>query len=407
MWQEGANTYTEEVAYVGAVEIITDNSSGSSQTVTKTRLSANVMHVRIEGSTTETFFEYAHRDHIGSIEVVTDGSGNVLDQLAFEVFGSRKMADWTANISQSELDALLDLDSGHTRKARGFTGHEHLDRTGFIHMNGRVYDPVLGRFLSPDPIVYPTLSQSWNLYSYVINTPTSLTDPSGYDPFDDVWVPYVSGSIWDSWTYSEPNVNIPIATVPGPFDNEISQTGEIRGWLDRRNGAPSGHGPEDNSQAVVSLITDAEFREIERQAAAKAERRMRLLGGRQNEPSKRIPFGTIIHERGRYNPGRIFGRYYLGHSSDWVPKAQRTSTDDMTGYPFLIEEAFAVSIVQPSQNPRITMEQIPSILEAIKSDYSQLDIVVPVFVHYRDRTWLIYGDAGPFEVDLGAGTITY
>jgi len=188
-WQDGANTYTEEVAYIGPVEVITDNSSGNTQTITKTQISENVMHVKIVGTTTVEFFEYAHRDHLGSIEAVTDDNGNVLDQLAFEPFGSRKKKNWTANISASELHALLDAHSGNTRKARGFTGHEHLDRTGFIHMNGRVYDPVLGRFLSPDPIIQlPSFSQGWNSYSYVLNTPSSLTDPSGLkipDPNND------------------------------------------------------------------------------------------------------------------------------------------------------------------------------------------------------------------------------
>ncbi len=73
------------------------------------------------------------------------------------------------------------LDNSARRTSRGYTGHEHLDRTGFIHMNGRVYDPELGRFLSPDPLVTsPTNSQSWNRYSYVFNSPLSFTDPSGY-----------------------------------------------------------------------------------------------------------------------------------------------------------------------------------------------------------------------------------
>jgi RHS repeat-associated protein len=139
------------------------------------------MHVKIVGTATESFFEYAHRDHLGSIEAVTDGNGNVLDNLAFEAFGARKAENWTGSIPSTELDALLALESGHSRKVRGFTGHEHLDRSGFIHMNGRVYDPLLGRFLSPDPIVqFPAFSQSWNRYSYLNNTPTSFTDPTGY-----------------------------------------------------------------------------------------------------------------------------------------------------------------------------------------------------------------------------------
>ena len=63
---------------------------------------------------------------------------------------------------------------------RGFTGHEHLGRVGLIHASGRLYDPRLGRYLSPDPVVSdPTSSQDWNGYSYVANSPLSFTDPTG------------------------------------------------------------------------------------------------------------------------------------------------------------------------------------------------------------------------------------
>ncbi len=63
----------------------------------------------------------------------------------------------------------------------GFTGHEHLDSVGLIHMNGRVYDPVVGRFLSADPFIDWGLgTQGVNRYGYVGNNPLSFTDPSGY-----------------------------------------------------------------------------------------------------------------------------------------------------------------------------------------------------------------------------------
>jgi RHS repeat-associated protein len=53
---------------------------------------------------------------------------------------------------------------------------------GLIHMNGRVQDAVIGRFLSPDPIVqFPFFSQSFNRYSYVLNNPLTFTDPSGFE----------------------------------------------------------------------------------------------------------------------------------------------------------------------------------------------------------------------------------
>jgi RHS repeat-associated protein len=63
---------------------------------------------------------------------------------------------------------------------RGYTGHEHLPEFGLINMNGRMYDPVLGRFLSPDPFVQaPDFSQNFNRYSYCLNNPLKYTDPSG------------------------------------------------------------------------------------------------------------------------------------------------------------------------------------------------------------------------------------
>ena len=63
----------------------------------------------------------------------------------------------------------------------GYTNHEHLDSVGLIHMNGRVYDPSIGRFLSADPnIQAPHNLQNFNRYSYVNNNPLSYTDPSGY-----------------------------------------------------------------------------------------------------------------------------------------------------------------------------------------------------------------------------------
>jgi len=70
-------------------------------------------------------------------------------------------------------------------RRRGFTDHEHLDRHALIHMNGRMYDYRLGRFLGVDPILqFPTNSQSLNPYSYILNNPLSGTDPTGYESCD-------------------------------------------------------------------------------------------------------------------------------------------------------------------------------------------------------------------------------
>ena len=61
---------------------------------------------------------------------------------------------------------------------------------GLINMNGRLYDPYLQRFLSPDNVVQdPLNAQSYNRYSYCLNNPLMYTDPSGWQmaPIDQFW----------------------------------------------------------------------------------------------------------------------------------------------------------------------------------------------------------------------------
>ncbi|WP_437306261.1 RHS repeat-associated core domain-containing protein [Sorangium sp. So ce388] len=65
----------------------------------------------------------------------------------------------------------------------GLTGHEYDDELGLINLKGRMYDPRLKRVLTPDPVVSaPLFGQSYNRYSYVLNDPLNLVDPTGYEP---------------------------------------------------------------------------------------------------------------------------------------------------------------------------------------------------------------------------------
>jgi RHS repeat-associated protein len=114
---------------------------------------------------------YWHKDHLGSIVVVSNGAGAVLERMAFDAWGKRLNPNGLA-------DARGQLNPAHGD--RGYTGHEHLDEIGLVHMNGRIYDPLLGRFLSPDPVIQAEeLLQNYNRYSYVLNNPLRYTDPSG------------------------------------------------------------------------------------------------------------------------------------------------------------------------------------------------------------------------------------
>ena len=161
-------------------EVLPDDNSDYSS-IQKTRVTDTLLHVRTtvaDGGAVVSAMEYLHRDHLGSVEAVTDAGGASLLVQAYDPFGERRKSDWMGMLSASERQTLADNQPLQT--SRGYTGHEHLDRTGFIHMNGRLYDPQLGRFLSPDPIVAaPGSSQSWNSYSYVSNSPLSYVDPGG------------------------------------------------------------------------------------------------------------------------------------------------------------------------------------------------------------------------------------
>jgi len=120
--------------------------------------------------------QFMHKDHLGSVDVITDMSGKVVKSMAFQPFGDRKKQLVTDLDPNTDL-AMVTFET----TTDGFTGHEMLDDFGLIHMNGRVYDPAIGRFLSADPFVQaPENSQSFNRYSYVMNNPLSLVDPSGY-----------------------------------------------------------------------------------------------------------------------------------------------------------------------------------------------------------------------------------
>lgn len=64
--------------------------------------------------------------------------------------------------------------------SHGYTGHEIIAGLGVYNANARLYDPVTGRFMSPDPLVQdPANTQNFNRYTYCLNNPLKYTDESG------------------------------------------------------------------------------------------------------------------------------------------------------------------------------------------------------------------------------------
>jgi RHS repeat-associated protein len=173
----GSQTYvlTRTKIYLGLVEV--ESFAPTGRTKTTSYIGGVGIVVReTQGASTTVTTKYYLKDHLGSITGFTGAGGALLEEMSFDAWGQRRNADWTP---------MAGLFKGSHE--RGFTNHEHYDLFSLIDMNGRVYDPVLGRFLSPDPFIQDmTDLQSLNRYSYCNNNPLSYTDPSGYF-FKKIW----------------------------------------------------------------------------------------------------------------------------------------------------------------------------------------------------------------------------
>ncbi|MDQ8203358.1 RHS repeat-associated core domain-containing protein [Pelagicoccus sp. SDUM812003] len=147
-----------------------------------------------------------HQDHLGSTDVVVDyvnnlpapvppktaadsgvnayadDEGGKNSVFSYDPWGERRdPVDWVGKPS-----ATSGANGDEVLTPRGFTDHEMLDNLGLIHMNGRIYDPLLGRFLSADKVVDGVMTlQGWNRYSYLKNNPLRTTDSTGYESDED------------------------------------------------------------------------------------------------------------------------------------------------------------------------------------------------------------------------------
>ncbi|WP_229814817.1 SpvB/TcaC N-terminal domain-containing protein [Shewanella hanedai] len=165
--EKGGETTT--TYYVGSYE----QEVTSSATIEKTYIGDHTIKSRAISGTlgNQSVYQHVLHDRLGSVDSLIDArSAQILQHRGYDVFGRPR------NIAAG--NALLTDWQG---VSRGFTDHEHLADQELIHMNGRVYDYNVGRFLSVDPFLqFPENSQSANPYSYILNNPMSGVDPTGY-----------------------------------------------------------------------------------------------------------------------------------------------------------------------------------------------------------------------------------
>lgn len=135
-------------------------------------LGNDVLYIKQENGTGQPY--YLFTDHLGSITCIVDQQGNAVFRASYDAWGRQTVTLNTIGFR------------------RGYTGHEMMPEFGLINMNGRLYDPLIGRFLSTDNYVQePWNSQNFNRYSYCLNNPLMYTDPSG----DFFWLPVLIGAV--------------------------------------------------------------------------------------------------------------------------------------------------------------------------------------------------------------------
>ncbi len=120
---------------------------------------------------------YFHTDVLGSITAITDDAGKIIERRSYTPFGKIRAMHYGIH-NNRYANTVIDT-------TRAFTGHEHIaEFSGLIHMNARLYDSDIGRFLSADTLIqYPEHSQGYNRYSYIENNPLMAPDPTGHGFF--------------------------------------------------------------------------------------------------------------------------------------------------------------------------------------------------------------------------------
>ena len=184
-------------------------------------------------------------DHLGSVAVITNDSGTVLERDSYDPWGKRRYPNGVSDVNNTVK----------SRTTRGFIGQEMLqDGAGFelVNLNARMYDPVTGRFLSPDPQLPKGGDQVdlLNSYTYCDNNPLSLSDPTGQSFLAifaaivaivvavvfHIWLPGIETYLWGAGAYTTAGgwevANAAIAgAVSGAASSAISSGGNLDATL--------------------------------------------------------------------------------------------------------------------------------------------------------------------------------
>ncbi|MBP2618391.1 RHS repeat-associated core domain-containing protein [Chryseobacterium jejuense] len=181
---DGEGKFTKFYSEDGSFEVVKDNTTGKEKHILYVEGSpyeSNIVYLKNYDESIGSY-KFLHKDYLGSILAISDEAGNKLEQRHFDAWGNLTHLQIGSGAIITDKQQLANTD---LLINRGYTGHEHFAEVGLIHMNGRLYDPLLRRFLSADEnIQAPFNTQNYNKYGYVLNNPLMYADPSG----EFIWI---------------------------------------------------------------------------------------------------------------------------------------------------------------------------------------------------------------------------
>lgn len=194
----GEGKFTKYYSEDGSYEVIRNNQTGQEKHILYiggTPYESNIVYLKdfVESSGS---YKFLHKDYLGSILAISDEAGNTIEQRHFDAWGNFTHLKVGANTMIVGVDQVTNyLVNNNLLVYRGYTSHEHFMEVGIIHMNGRLYDPLLRRFLNADENIQDMFNtQNYNKYGYVLNNPLMYNDSSGEFLFIPILVAAMYGA---------------------------------------------------------------------------------------------------------------------------------------------------------------------------------------------------------------------
>lgn len=274
--------FTKFYSEDGSFEVVKDNTTGKEKHILYiggTPYESNIVYLKNFAESSGSY-KFLHKDYIGSILAISDEAGNKLEQRHFDAWGNFTHLQIGNGAIITDQNAILSL-SKDLIIDRGYTSHEHFAELGVIHMNGRLYDPLLRRFLNADENIQDKFNtQNYNKYGYVLNNPLMFNDPSGefvfaiFAALPIFWGTVATGAIIGAaigaasyalnaafsgnWSWGGFAKSILVGSITGAVSAGLGQVFSAGGfWSSVGNGALAGAG----TGGVTSLINGNNFLE--------------------------------------------------------------------------------------------------------------------------------------------------